>query len=152
MAEEWRPRHSGWGIFFPRGGGEFFPQGRGGAGGALSGVVFPASQRLCGRTPSGGGVRWGRGIFPAGAQRRRGGVVWGGFSLRPSVSAGGPRREVGRGGGGIFSRRGAEAQGGRCRGREFSDSSFKPGSIRTRTRTQPAGRYSYSNWRRTLVC
>jgi hypothetical protein len=28
--------------------------------------------------------------FPAGAQRRRGGVVWGGYSLRPSISAGGP--------------------------------------------------------------
>jgi len=33
----------------------------------------------------------------------------------------------------MVSRRGAGAQGRRCRGREFSDSSFKPGSIRTRT-------------------
>ena len=56
--------------------------------------------------------------FPAGTQRRRGGVVWGGYSLRPSVSAVGPRREVVRGGDGFP----AEAQGRRggtnrcCRG------------------------------------
>jgi hypothetical protein len=51
--------------------------------------------------------------FPAGAQRRRGGVVRGGYSLRPSVSAGGSRREVARGGDG-FPAGAQRRRGGRC--------------------------------------
>ena len=53
----------------------------------------------------------GVGIFPAGAQRRREDVVWGGFPCVPASLREDPVGRWGAVGAGNFSRRGAEAQG-----------------------------------------